>query len=113
MSMYCVTVSYPATPGKRFDLGYYVETHIPLCDRLFARYGYYGHVLRIAGASKPGADDGYLAELDLFFRSKEELLRALEEQAGAITADVAHFTNIEPRMLFAEAAASLELRATE
>lgn len=105
--MYCLTVTYPLVPGKRFDTGYYVETHIPLCARLFSPYGYYGHVLRLHGGSEPGKADAYLAEVDLYFESPDHLMRAMAEQGGAVAADVANYTDIEPQMRFADAAASL------
>jgi len=105
--MYCLTVTYPAQSGKRFDLTYYVDTHIPLCARLFTGYGYHGHVLRLNGGAEPGTGGAYLAEVDFFFESHEHLLKALGEQGGAVRADVAHYTDIEPSMCFADVAASL------
>jgi len=102
-----MTVTYPAKAGKRFDLNYYIETHVPLCARLFTGYGYHGHVLRLNGGAQPGVGGAYLAEVDFFFESDEHLMKAIDEQGGAVQADVAHYTDIEPQISFADVAASL------
>ena len=105
--MYCLTVTYPAEAGKRFDLKYYTETHIPLCQRLFSGYGFHGHILRLNGGAEPGQGGAFFAEIDLLFETHEQLARALAEQSGALQADLAHYTDVQPSMCFSDVAAAL------
>jgi uncharacterized protein (TIGR02118 family) len=100
--MYCATVVYPKAEGTRFDLEYYQQTHLPLCEGLFAEHGYNGYVLRINEGGGPGSADLNHASIDLIFDSPEQLQAALAVAGQKISEDVANYTDVAPQMRFAE-----------
>ena len=105
--MYCMTVEYPKTEGSRFDYDYYRDHHMPLCSRLFADHGFRGVVLRTGGGKGPGSGDLNWVSLDLIFDSVEQLQAALAAAGQEVTADVPNYTDVRPRMSFAEIAVEL------
>jgi len=100
--MYCLTVSYPKAEGTSFDFEYYQQTHIPLCARLFGEHGYVGYTLRTEEGKGPGSGDLGYASIDLIFESREHLQAALAAGAAEVGADVANYTDTQPRMSFSE-----------
>lgn len=100
--MYCLTVTYTKGDDTHFDADYYLNTHIPLCADKFGPYGFQGHVLRMAPADAPGGDAHAYAVIDLVFDSAESLGKALEAVGKPVTDDVANYTNVAPKMEFAE-----------
>jgi uncharacterized protein (TIGR02118 family) len=105
--MYCMTVEYPRQEGSRFDLDYYREQHLPLCEQLLAGRGFLGSVLRIGAGGAPGKSDQQWASVDLLFESAEQLGAALAAVGQDIGADVPNYTDVQPRMTFAEASVAL------
>ena len=102
--MYCVTVTYPKSEGSNFNYDYYVQTHIPLCAKLLAQYGYLGYVLRSKQGEAPGTDELSYASIDLIFESQQQMETGLAEAGGPIIADVANYTNVKTQMSFSELA---------
>ncbi len=100
--MYCLSVSYPKAEGTNFDLEYYKQTHIPLCERLFAEHGYLGSVLRTDEGKGPGSADLNHASIDLIFESREQLQAALAAGGPEVSGDLVNYTDAKPRMSFAE-----------
>ncbi|NHN36578.1 EthD family reductase [Pseudomaricurvus alcaniphilus] len=100
--MYCMTVDYPKTEGSEFNFDYYRDRHMPLCAQLFADYGYRGSVLRKAPGKGPGSGDLSWASLDVIFASKEQLQAGLAACGKQVADDVPNYTNVKPRMSFAE-----------
>jgi uncharacterized protein (TIGR02118 family) len=98
--MYCLTVSYPKGENSTFDHEYYNDTHIPLCQRLFADHGLRGTVLRTDQGKAPGAGDLNHASIDLVFDSAEGLQAALAAGGREVTADIVNYTNAQPSMSF-------------
>ena len=101
--MYCLTVVYPKDQSTRFDLEYYQNTHIPLCEKLFAEHGLSGYVLRTNEGQGPGSGDLNHASIDLLFESVEALQAALAAGGQQVSEDIANYTDATPRMSFAEA----------
>ena len=100
--MYCVTVTYPIGEDTHFNEEYYRATHLPLCERLFADFGYRGSILRTNQGHAPGAGGQNYASLDLLFDSAEQLGAALAAAGREISADVVNYTNVSPVMCFAD-----------
>ena len=100
--MFCLTVTYPMGEDTMFDFDYYLDSHIPLCERVFAEYGFRGAVLRTNQGKGPGSGDLNYASVDLVFESIEQLQAALGAGGKGVTADVANYTNVRPQMSFGE-----------
>lgn len=82
------SVLYPATEGATFDHDYYANSHVPLA-------------LKTWGLSNAQIDKGvsgpYVAAVHFEFESQEAMGAALgAEGTGAVMADVANYTTIQP-----------------
>jgi uncharacterized protein (TIGR02118 family) len=93
-----VSILYPNIDGARFDMDYYLHTHMPLSiERLGAAEGYQGvSVERGIGGGAPGAAPAYVAMCHYLFDSAEAFLAAFNPNAGTLQGDMANFTDIEP-----------------
>jgi len=91
-----VSVMYPNAEGKRFDMEYYCNEHIPMCrDRL-------GDALKDVaveqgiGGGEPGSPATYAAMGHLYFDSVEEFQAAFGPHGGEILGDMPNYTDIRP-----------------
>ena len=90
------SVYYPSGEGE-FDMDYYLNSHIPLVERLMAPYG----LLKVEvdqgiGGGRPGEPAPFVAVAQMVFNSMEELQNASEAHDSDLAADVKNFTEIEP-----------------
>ena len=89
-----LSVYYPTTEGATFDHDYYKGSHVPLC---LSTWG-----IESAEIDK-GIDGPYVAAVHFRFASPEALAAAVgNEGTGAILADVANYTTIQPVMQTSE-----------
>jgi uncharacterized protein (TIGR02118 family) len=83
-----VSVLYPNTEGSKFDMGYYLNTHIPLVQRLLGAALKGVAVDQGVGGEEPGSRPPYLAMGHLLFESVEAVQRAFGTHGHALTADI-------------------------
>ena len=83
-----LSVYYPTTEGASFDHDYYRNSHVPLCLKTWG----------LAGAEiDKGMDGPYVAAVHFKFDSMDDLQKAMgNEGTGAVMADVANYTTIQP-----------------
>lgn len=88
-----LVVSYPKGEGTHFDADYYRDTHIPLVEATWGPFGLTGaEILWPADAGQPAA-----AMVVLRFADPAAIDAALGSAGtGAVMADVAKFTDIQP-----------------
>jgi len=88
-----LVVSYPQGEGARFDAAYYRDTHIPLVEASWGPFGLTGaEILWPADVAQPAA-----AMVVLRFADSAAIDAALASAAtGAVMADIANFTDIQP-----------------
>ena len=99
-----ITVLYPNGPAARFDMGYYVNKHMPMlrqkcapeCRRVAAESG-------LAGGT-PGSHPPYIAVGHLTFDSVASFQKAFIPHAPEILADIPNYTNTEPIIQISEIA---------
>jgi uncharacterized protein (TIGR02118 family) len=91
--MATLAVTYPRHEGCRFDAGYYVASHIPLVEQTWSGAGMTGaELLWPEGEGQP-----YALVALLRFSSQGAIDAALASPGtGAVMADVAQFTDIQP-----------------
>ena len=83
-----LSVFYPTTEGATFDHDYYRNSHIPLCCKTWGLDG--------AEIDK-GMSGPYVAAVHFRFESMDALQAAMgNEGTGAVMADVANYTTIQP-----------------
>jgi uncharacterized protein (TIGR02118 family) len=97
-----VSVLYPYGPGARFDMEYYLDTHMPLVKRLA------GALLRAQAVEQGlsgvaiGSPPPFLAMGHLVFESVADFQQVLEAHGQAILADVPNYTNTQPTIQVSE-----------
>ncbi|MDF0487827.1 EthD family reductase [Sphingomonas sp. H39-1-10] len=89
-----VYVTYRGTVGTRFDKNYYVERHLPLVMRSWARYGLEGVTAFFPGAMQ----NGTIAICECRFRDEAAIAAAFaSREADPVMADLERFTDVIPR----------------
>ena len=99
-----ISILYPNDKSARFDLSYYVETHMPLSiARLRTHPGFKGVSVErgIAGAT-PGSEPAYVAMCHFLFASAEDFLAAFTPSADVLQGDIPNYTDIAPVIQFSE-----------
>jgi uncharacterized protein (TIGR02118 family) len=97
-----VSVLYPNATGSKFNMDYYLDSHIPMvrgklgsaCKSVEVEQG-------IAGGS-PGAPAPFAALCHLYFDSVEAFQKAFAPHSQAIMADFANYTNVQPTIQISE-----------
>jgi uncharacterized protein (TIGR02118 family) len=97
-----VSVLYPHSAAAKFDMTYYLETHMPMvqqklgapCKGIAVEQG-------VAGGA-PGAPPTYIAMGHLFFESAAAFQAAFAPHAAAIMADIPNYTNAQPIIQLSE-----------
>jgi uncharacterized protein (TIGR02118 family) len=97
-SMIKISILYPSNEGSRFDLRYYIETHMPMSiERLSAHPGFMGvSVERGVGGGAPGSDAAYIAMCHFLFDSIENFMAAFTPNAALLQDDMPNYTDITP-----------------
>ena len=100
--MSIVTVMYPETEGKRFDLTYYMNTHMPLV----ASHGQDLSLLSyevVRGVGAPGGGKPvYRVVARLKVNSLQTFQSGMEKHGREIMGDIPNFTDIQPVIQFSE-----------
>jgi len=87
-----ISILYPNNKGTRFDMRYYVETHMPLAIELLSAHpGFKG-----LGGLVSGADAVHVAMCHFLFESIEDFMAAFTPHAAVLQGDIPNYTNIEP-----------------
>ena len=99
-----ISILYPNNKGSRFDVRYYVETHMPMSIALLsAHLGFKGvSVEHGLGGAVPGSEPTYIAMCHFLFNSVEDFLAAFMPHAAVLQGDMPNYTDIEPVIQFNE-----------
>jgi uncharacterized protein (TIGR02118 family) len=99
-----ITILYPNNNGSKFDVSYYVETHMPMSIKLLSAHpGFQGvSVERGLGGAVPGSEPTYIAMCHFLFDTVEDFLAAFKPNAGVLQGDMPNYTDIEPVIQFNE-----------
>jgi len=97
-----ISILYPNHPGSRFDLAYYVDTHMPMSiEHLSAHPGFKGVSVEhgLAGVM-PGSEAAYVAMCHFLFASMDDFVAAFSPHAAMLQGDMPNYTDIEPVIQF-------------
>ena len=95
-----LSVMYPKSEDLKFDMNYYLESHIPMLRRLIGP--------SLKGCSIDRAAMGpdlpvlYAVIANLLFESVEAMQAALAEHAPKLMADIPNYTNAQPVLQVSE-----------
>ena len=91
-----VSVLYPNSEGRTFDISYYCSKHMSLVAQLLGASLKGMNVDEGIGGQDPGASAPYLAIGHLLFESVEAFQTAFAPHAATIVGDIPNYTNIQP-----------------
>ncbi len=91
-----VCVLYPNKPGARFDMDYYLKTHIPMVQRVLAPSIRKVTVEEGVLGGAPGTPAAYQLICELHFDSIDAFVAAFMPVAAQVQGDVPNYTDIEP-----------------
>ena len=97
-----LNILYPNTPGSRFDLDYYLGTHMPMSRRLLGE-ACQGITLErgIAGA-EPDAPPTYVMSCHMLFDSVDAFLAIWSLVGEQLGGDIPNYTDVQPLIQFSE-----------
>jgi uncharacterized protein (TIGR02118 family) len=91
-----VSVVYPNSEGKKFDMDYYCNIHVPMVGALLGSALKGATVEKGLGGGAPGSPAPYAGMGNMYFNSVEEFGNAFGSNAEKIMGDLPNFTDIEP-----------------
>ena len=97
-----VSVLYPNEEGKKFDMDYYLNSHIPMVQEKCGAALKGGAVDQGLGGAEPGSPATYAAMGHLLFDSVEAFQSSFGPHAKAIMADIPNYTDIQPTIQISE-----------
>ena len=97
-----VSVLYPSGAGSRFDMTYYLDSHIPMVQQKLGGALKGAFVEQGLGGGEPGSPPTYLAMAHLLFDSVEAFQQSWGPHAQAIVGDIPNYTNTQPTVQVSE-----------
>lgn len=104
---YVTMVAYPAVAGAKFDMKYYIDSHMPLVNKNWKQYGLLDW--RVISFDAAGPDDAkpYSVASSMTWKSAEAFQKAMSsESAGELMDDLKNFSDQSPIFLIGNVAAS-------
>lgn len=95
-----VTVLYPNDEGSKFNLDYYLKTHMPLVDQHWKQYGLQHWEIIQYARGADGASPKFQIQAVLTFESKDHFGKAMaSEEAKTVLGDIPNFTDTQPTLI--------------
>ncbi len=91
-----VSVLYPNGDGGKFDMDYYLNSHVPLVTKTLGSALIEATYDKGLAGGAPNSPAPFVAIANLFFNSMEEFGGAFSSAAPILMGDIPNFTNIEP-----------------
>ncbi len=97
-----VSVFYPNEQGKKFDMSYYFNMHVPMIQEKLGRACKHLAVEEGLAGAAPGLPATYLIMFHLYFDSVEAFQSAFGPHAQTIMGDIPNYTDIQPTIQVSE-----------
>jgi len=91
-----ISVLYPNKPGSRFDVEYYINTHMPMANRFLEPAVKAMQVEIGASGVNPGDPPPFAAIVGFTCDSYEAFADAFLPHAAELQSDIPNYTDIEP-----------------
>src|SRR5262249_39215143 len=91
-----VSVIYPNDEGSTFDMDYYIDKHIPLCQQLLGAALLKAEVDEGLSGAAPDSRPPFVAAVHMYFESTTAFYEAFGPHAKTIRGDVPNYTGIKP-----------------
>lgn len=104
--MTIVSVMYPARPGSRFDMGYYLGTHMTMVQKAWGAAGMSGYKVLRGSKAADGVEPFFQVIVNMEFTSAAAFEAAVADSGARIMGDLPNFTDIQPTIQVSELADS-------
>jgi uncharacterized protein (TIGR02118 family) len=96
--MVTITIAYPNAAGSRFDMEYYLGTHMPMSARLLSAHPEFRSctIERGLSGAEPGSRPPFAALCHFVFDSVDGFMAAFTPHAGHLQGDIPNYTDIVP-----------------
>ena len=94
--MILVSVMYPSGSGTRFDMDYYLKTHMPLVGARWSSKGLHDYKVVKGIATPDGTPPPFQVMALLRFESAEAFKAAADANGPEIFGDIPNFTDVQP-----------------
>lgn len=97
-----VSVMYPFSEGKTFDMAYYETTHMPMVAKLLGSNLVRYTIEKGIASGIPGQPLPYMAIGTFYVKSLEDYRASISPHRDAIRSDFTNYTNVTPVILVSE-----------
>ncbi len=98
-----VTVLYPNEEGKKFDMDYYVNKHVPMVAELLGPMGLVkGEIEKGISDADPNVPPRFIAIGHMYFNTVEEVHESFKTHGGQIMGDIKNYSEIQPQFQISE-----------
>ena len=97
-----VAIMYPNEEGKKFDMDYYSQKHMPMVAELFGDAMKHWSIDNGIGGRTPDEPIPYVAVGYFFFEKLEDYNNAFGPNAEKILGDIPNYTDIQPVVQISE-----------
>ena len=94
--MITVSVFYPHKEGSKFDMDYYMNSHIPMVQEKLGEALKGAAMVQGLGGPEAGSPPIYTAMIHMQFDSVEAFQGSFGPHAEAIMADIPNYTDVQP-----------------
>jgi uncharacterized protein (TIGR02118 family) len=102
--MAVVSVMYPARPGSKFDMSYYLDSHMKMVEETWAPVGLRGYSVMQGVRVPGGGEPAFQVVTNLDFTSAEAFEAAVAGSGAKIMGDIPNFTDTQPAIQISEVA---------
>lgn len=97
-----VSVLYPNTEGKKFDVDYYTNKHVQLVMESLGDSLKGATIESGLSGGKPGSPAPYIIMANMYFDTLEDFQNSFGPNTDKIMGDLPNFTDIEPTLQISE-----------
>ena len=98
-----VSVLYPNEPGKKFDMDYYTNKHLPLVHQRLDSMGLVrSEAEKGVSSADPNAPAPFVAGVALYFNTTDEVHEGFKTHGREVMGDIPNYTDIKPTIQISE-----------
>lgn len=97
-----VSVSYPKENGARFDMGYYMGSHVALVKKKFGHHGLVRIEVDEPLDGTAGGPPTIVVIMHLYFETLEGFQQAMKDHGAEVVGDVPNYTDLQPQLHVSE-----------
>ncbi len=97
-----IAAVYPRTPGKKFDLNYYLNTHLPMVQKKFGPYGLRKIEVDNGLTTHTGGESPFFAIGYLYFDTLADFQKAYKAVGSDVVSNISKYTDVKPMIQVGE-----------